>query len=242
MRNGVRHTEDKRQEAAALRRDGNSLKTIAKKLGAAASTVTGWVKHIHLTNEQQQMLLKRLGNSSLADAAKKRHEQWQKEAAGFFNKHRREPFFLLGIGLYWGEGSKGDQLNLTNAGTDIVLTWIAWCKTYFPNIKLTIGVGIHDDVSEDDAKEFWSTLTGLPVVFAFRVAPRSSQGKRPRRILPYGTARIVAGRGSKECILKMKVWIKMARETYVGVAQLAERLASNQIVTSSILVTHTEPG
>ena len=44
--------KERRSSARALRRDGRSIKEIARELGAAKSTVSGWVRDIVLTPSQ----------------------------------------------------------------------------------------------------------------------------------------------------------------------------------------------
>lgn len=51
-------------------------------------------------------------------------EQWKLEAKQLHNTHKDNPLFNLGIGLYWGEGSKrGNRLSLCNSDPRVVVKW-----------------------------------------------------------------------------------------------------------------------
>src|SRR5262249_53860948 len=127
-------------EARELRKQGLSIREICTRLGVAKSSVSLWVRDIHLTDEQieslnQKMLLNRLrfgylsicgGANRNKEEAQKRHEAF--EQAGYERAKSDEQFRLI-CALYWGEGSKTQTCSFKLANCDprllrIILDWL----------------------------------------------------------------------------------------------------------------------
>lgn len=210
---GVRHSDATKALATELRHTGLSINKIAKQLNIAESTASAWLRNIQLTPEQSQNLLVLKAQNSRQlnrDRAFQRYQQWHIEAVDFFNAHKDETLFMLGIGLYWGEGGKAYKtLVLTNSDPALIKVWVDWCKTYIPKVELRGGLALHKNLDCNIAKAYWQKLSSIEKIYIMIVKPVASKGRRAKNILPNGTFRVVAGVGSAEWHTKMMKWIEI---------------------------------
>lgn len=216
----MKHPPALREEAHQLRRNGHSLKEIATLLGISSATSWAWCRDIKLAPAQQHRLdqqararhdkARKKAHARWKDIGKARRARWEKEAAELWDRHQHEPLFMVGLGLYWGEGgksAKNSSLELTNSDPGVVQAWLAWCKVYIPGGQHRFWVQAHRDVDEVKARAFWVETLGLTEEpFGFSVT-RSSASKRVRRDngrrLPFGTIRVTLREGSSEWYHKM---------------------------------------
>jgi hypothetical protein len=58
-------------------------------------------------------------------------ERARQEARKEWSKLKHDPFFMLGLGLYWGEGSKTNRdLVLSNMDLDVIAVFKKWGERY----------------------------------------------------------------------------------------------------------------
>lgn len=108
-----------KETARRLRKKGYSLDLITKEMGVPRSTIYYWISRVPLTNKQLKKLevkrtqARKLGgiarhNQRLA-AIEKHNDQAVKDIAQISNRE----LFLIGIALYWAEGSKQKETNVS---------------------------------------------------------------------------------------------------------------------------------
>jgi len=121
-----------------------------------------------------------------------------------------QPLFVIGIGLYWGEGHKTlGNFALDNSDPAMAALWMKWVKKYLITRRVTVSVYIHNDVDAEVAKAFWSNrLQWNADIAVVRVDPVSSKRKRTS-VLPYGTVRIRSS-DATEMNIKMSRWLELA--------------------------------
>jgi hypothetical protein len=139
-------------------------------------------------------------------------EQWRSEAREAWPRLRQDPAFMLGLGLYWGEGTKSarsPRLALTNSDPGLLRAWLAWCRHVMPDVPLDYSLIIHDDAAVAAAQAFWTRELGVNVRVISIAVSRAS--RRRGRQLPHGTLKVRAGRGGIEWLTKMLVWLDLAR-------------------------------
>jgi hypothetical protein len=153
------------------------------------------------------------GRAKIMENRQKRRERWRAEARILWEQWRSDSFFMLRIGLYWGEGAKSrteSRLSLSNSDVNLLRVWLRWCHRFLPGVPLYCCLGIHDSCDVDAAREFWKRELGIDVN-AVCVAV-SSASKRQRNTLPHGTVKISVGRGGVEWYTKMLVWLELAQD------------------------------
>jgi hypothetical protein len=155
------------------------------------------------------------GRDKIMANRKERRERWRAEALSLWKKWKHDPLFLLGVGLYWGEGEKtnssgGKCLALSNADPNLLRVWLRWCARFVPQVSLNSCLSIHDNCDLEAARAYWREELNLEIKWVSMAVSRAS--KRKRRTLPYGTLKIRLGRGSLEWYTKMLVWLELAHE------------------------------
>jgi hypothetical protein len=166
-----------REKAIVLRKKGESIKAIAKKLNISKSTVSLWCKDIELTSLQIERLHESMITGSYVGRMKgaiMQHEQRVKrekegEAIGIkkIGKLSERDLLIAFTALYWGEGSKKKrEFFIVNSDPEMVKFIISALKEVFKieNDRFIVGVGIniiHKD-REEKIKEYWSEITGIP--------------------------------------------------------------------------------
>lgn len=167
---------DLKIKARELRKKGLSIKDIKKKLGVSLSSVSIWVRDIKLTNKQLNNLYqnKKTGNlkgSIIAaqNKIKQRElitESLKEEGRKEIGKLSERDRFLMGVTIYVGEGGKTDRdISIVNSDHRLIKFMMGWFKDFcsVPMDKFRGSLYIHDNLDENNAKLFWSNLTGIPL-------------------------------------------------------------------------------
>jgi hypothetical protein len=170
------------------------------------------VQSSDLALAQRQLAASR-GRAQIEENHKRRRESWRAEARGLWEQLRADSFFILGVALYWGEGTKCNttpRLALTNSDVNMLRVWLRWCRRYLPGLPLVYQLHIHENCDLDAALCFWREQLGIDVRVVSRAVSRAS--KQTRHTLPNGTLKVVVGRGSVEWLTKMLVWLELAQQ------------------------------
>ena len=129
---------EKKLLAFNLRRKGESIKSIAEQLGVSKGSVSTWCRDIVLTKKQKNRLREnaiKAGHRGRMIGAQMNKQKKQntiakqeclaKEKVGSLSDR---DIFMLGIGLYWGEGVKADKstLAIVNSDPEIILLMYHW--------------------------------------------------------------------------------------------------------------------
>jgi hypothetical protein len=198
-----------RLRAREMRLEGFSIKEICAQLSVSQSSVSVWVRDIHLTREQIDRLeqkmttvrarfgyLSRCGgaNTNKVDA-EKRHREF--ERAGY-ERARTDERFRLVCALYWGEGAKSRRSGFQIANSDpkllrIVLGWLV-SNGYKDVLRFRVQYYAENGLSEEEIKHWWNEQ--LPQLqesswtrLSRCVINRASQRKKIGRLV-HGTATI----------------------------------------------------
>lgn len=207
-------------KAFELRRQEKSYSEISRVLKVSKSTLAGWFKK----EEWSQDIRNKLGTAaSLAfpkkldavlKANKKRwagiHESYRKQAESEFASFKKDPLFIAGVMLYWGEGektAKHPSLKLANSDPQMIRVFYSFLKDclHVPEEKIKAYLLLYPDLQDSMQKTFWSRATGIPLNRFWNSIYIT--GKHPARRLSYGVCNInVNSRELKERIL---MWIQL---------------------------------
>jgi hypothetical protein len=165
-------------KAREMRSKGESVKVIASTLGVTKSTVSLWVRDIVLTVDQLEKLIQRkvvggeLGRTRGAFIQKKRRldmmKQRENDGIEKLKGLTEREFFVAGIALYWGEGTKKKRgFYICNSDPKIIKFIIVWLKKFFgigvDRLAAVVGINEIHRVREEVVKKFWSDQTGIPL-------------------------------------------------------------------------------
>ncbi|MBI5003847.1 hypothetical protein HZC00_02025 [Candidatus Kaiserbacteria bacterium] len=187
-------------EARRLRKQGKSIKEIERLIGVRRSSVSVWVRDISLTAAQKKRLAGR--GHSLEVSEKRRQSRLSNETKvrmEFLHEGLRDievmreiDLFALGMGLYWGEGSKTNRgaIELSNTDPRIIQIYVMFLTKVcgFSMEKLHAHIGLHSHLSITKAEHYWSRISGIPLSqFQKTSIQHSISGRGERDHLPFGT-------------------------------------------------------
>ena len=161
--------------AQNLRKKGLSLKEIADTLKISKNSASNWCKNITLTEKQLNRLQEKIISGSYAGRLKgalfqkekrlRQKERFIKKAQEIGTISKRD-LYMIGLGLYLGEGSKGREFYFTNSNPQIIAITLQWLEKNFKITKdrliLRIYINEMHRHRESIVKNFWAHLSGIP--------------------------------------------------------------------------------
>lgn len=213
-----------KEKAVELRRKGCTYNEISKELNVNKSTLSGWLSSLVLTKEEEIALGKKCRFASISNG-KKCIERWNARREQVKNEYSpplNDPFFMLGIGLYWGEGDKYSKstVGLSNSDPSIARIFIKWIMKFFKEDfeKFSIRVQHYDVAQDEKIKNYWSKELGVPLSFFQKSYYAISRASKKLRYLQYGTIKIIVnGKG----VWKTRQKIQKALDILFGSFSLA---------------------
>lgn len=169
-----------RLKARELRREGKSVIQIAKELVVSKSSVSWWVRDIALTDIQAALLKMReikgaeLGRFKTMQIMRERRikyiGEFDKAGVSRISKLTKNEFFVLGLGLYWAEGTKSirnKRVEFCNSDPIMIKFLILWLLNCFKvpkkNLRCVVGINQIHASRDQVVKEYWSEVTGIPL-------------------------------------------------------------------------------
>lgn len=228
-----------RARARELRKQGKSIKRIAVAVEASVGSVSYWCKDIALSPSQRQALdtsqqaaaRKALGPWILKQKERKRQDLQLQKTLGEddLGQVSARDLFMLGLGLYWGEGYKrgSAEWGFTNSDPGIIRSVLSWLTAHYDVgvdriiARVTINAS-HASQSERIIKE-WSRETGIPLGQFGRASLISGYGKSRRDERTYrGTLRI-----------KVRSGTSLRRRVLASISSAEAQIAPNSRKTTS---------
>jgi hypothetical protein len=159
-----------KQKAIYYRNKGYSYNMISQRLEVSKSTLSDWLKE--LPYHPNAKVIKRIKEGP-AKSGQIRHNQkvanilkMKRFARKELGELTKRDLWLLGIGLYLGEGSKSSNgtIRVINSNPDIVVLAIKWfkdiCGLTIKNFNLALH--LYPDNNIKKSIDFWSKITGIP--------------------------------------------------------------------------------
>lgn len=209
------------QFARELRQRGWSLREIEKRTGCAKSSISKWIRDISLTTEQIARLKSNQdrGRAKAANHPNSPKRVWSKIRADIIeaaskeipSSYLPEVLKLLGVALYWAEGSKTgvNMANFSNSDPAMVRLMMGFFRRVcrVPQAKFRGIVHIHPHLNAARAKRFWSNISGIPPQQFYKTQTAISRASQQKRdTLPLGTFKISILDTRIQC--RLLGWIK----------------------------------
>ena len=221
MRALVQHKE----RAIALRKKGYSYRDILKEVKASKSSISLWLQKLPLTDQEKKYLKSRRDSNISTGrirAATTNHAlrlQRDKElfrvAKDEFREFSADPFFHVGIALYWAEGAKRDStFAFVNSDAEMMSLMVVWIERFF-NIRRDVfsaRLYIHKPYAHEHCEEYWSKKTGIPIKNFRRTIYKPSGIGVKKRPDYRGCLRLMAG--GMQALRRMSFWQNMLIESY----------------------------
>jgi hypothetical protein len=155
-----------------------------------------FLKDVEINGQKKSVLAKRADKMlSLKNA-----QDYAERQIGHLSER---DIFLLGIGIYIGEGSKtANIIRISNSDPKIIKFSILWLKKCFglTDENFRIRIHIYPDNDEDIVKYFWMQRLNMDAKFFHPayIDRRISKQSKKHNILPYRTAHVsVVSNGNK---------------------------------------------
>ncbi len=195
-------------EAINLRKKSYSYGYISEKLLVSKSTLNGWLSTIEYKPNKE--MIERIGKARAKSGEVKsqikidsfeRASNLAKKDIGSLSKR---DLFMLGIGLYMGEGTKSHRImRVINADPKVIRLAIRWFKEVMglstDNFKIRLHIYPDNDVSK--SLKYWSKMSSIPLsqFHKVQIDRRANKKSSKRGKLPYGTAHLsILSNGNKE--------------------------------------------
>ena len=184
---------------------GKSYTEISKSLHVSKGTINYWfskldndtkikIKRFRINNwKKSNVLNQRVRKENIL----KNESKIQAINSKKIEKLSKRELMLVGACLYWAEGTKKDRWHLQFSNSDPFMIKLMMkflrriCKV--PDSKFYMQLILHQNVSENEAKQYWSKITNISydqfkkACFSKSIA---SKNKRNKNTLPYGTLQI----------------------------------------------------
>lgn len=211
-----------KQKAITLRKSGKTYTEIQTVLGSIPKgTLSTWLKPIQLSAAQKQRILKRMKTGATAgrqiggwknrELSLKRIESIKQSAAEDFKTLSQNPLFIMGITLYWAEGSKTNRaFQFMNSDIRLIKLMILWLKTIgkIPRDKVKLRLYTHTIYSHLNHELYWSKELKIPLSQFKKTVYKATPHTAPKNPNYKGCMRLeVSG---SELFWKITAWEEMA--------------------------------
>ncbi|MEV0206806.1 hypothetical protein AB0H97_16555 [Streptomyces sp. NPDC050788] len=164
--------DDLRARARELRLQGWTYDQIQVELGCSKSSISLWVRDLpkperkKRTREQASAIAKRGWEAKLQIREEKR-QRTKRLATEEIGKLTARELFLLGVGLYWAEGSKDksydrrERVTFVNSDPGMIQVFLAWLDLLgVERDRLRYCVMIHEQADVAGAEQYWAEFVG----------------------------------------------------------------------------------
>lgn len=165
------HTQ--KQTAIALRKQGKTYSEILKVVPVAKSTLSLWLRAVGLSTKQKQNIShKKLLSAKRGGEAKRKQRidsstELFSQARSEIGKLSKRELFLIGVALYWAEGSKQKEHNVSqpvvfgNSDGNMVRLFMKWLDAIGINREsMYFELYIHANGGRQKAIAYWSKIVG----------------------------------------------------------------------------------
>jgi hypothetical protein len=140
MLNNMKYGIQNIRKAREMRLSGASLSEISREFAIPVSTLSFWFKDITLNQEQKQKLDERVmprivrGRMNSLISIKSRRIFSEKaiyeDSEKSFIELAKDPFFILGLSLYWSHGTKKGSFQFTSSNPLMISVIKMWIDKY----------------------------------------------------------------------------------------------------------------
>lgn len=195
---------EQKNQVVQLRKNGMSLRDIAKIVPVSRSTISKWTKEVSLTTEQINHLNSSnpIYNNQMrgAQMMKEKHlglrKRWQEEGKKMPMTITNDVLFIIGCTLFWTEGAKNrNGLLFSNTNVEMMKLWMRFLREclHVQNADISINIQCHGDKTEK-IESYWLQELKLPRTSLRKTSvvknhPRSKNYRKNKH--PFGVCRVV---------------------------------------------------
>lgn len=172
-----------RQRAITLRQEGKTYSEILGKVPVAKSTLSLWLRDVGLSKRRIQAISLKKREAQKKGALARKLQRLSK-TTDIFAKSKSElgrlterDLFILGLALYWAEGSKekevrpGSGIRFANSDAIMVHLFARWLQAFggVSEQQIYVDLYVHKNHQQrvEDIKNYWITELGLPITHVY---------------------------------------------------------------------------
>ncbi|MFF0437225.1 hypothetical protein ACFYU9_34000 [Streptomyces sp. NPDC004327] len=160
-----------RARARELRLEGRTYDQIQVELGCSKSSISLWVRDLpkperKRTREEASALARKGWETTLRIRDEER-QQTKEAAARAVGPLTDRELFLVGVALYWAEGTKDkpyerrERVTFVNSDPGMIRTFLAWLDLIgVDRARHTYHLMIHESADVAAAERYWADVTG----------------------------------------------------------------------------------
>lgn len=162
-----------------MREKGFSYNSILKLIPVAKSTLSRWLRSVKLAKRQRQKLTQKreaARQKGLESLRRKRittTKQLKETARQEIGRIGPRELFLLGCALYWAEGSKQKETNVSesvrfsNSDPLMINLMVKWFRDVcgISPDAMKFEIYLHQTADREKARRYWAESTGLPIQY-----------------------------------------------------------------------------
>lgn len=224
-----------KDHAISLRRAGMSLRDIVKIVPVAKSTLSIWLREVHLSKPQKQRLTQKKRAAQLRGALRRKTDRitatdliYEETGRDIGELSKRE-LWLMGIMLYWAEGAKQKEHNVssgirfTNSDAVMIRLFVRWLDEIcgIPFDLLRFDVYIHETAmkTKQEIFHYWSQKIDIPISSFQGLYFKKGNIKTKRKNIGEGYFGLVSLKVYRSTILNRRItgWVKGIEKFYWGV-------------------------
>ncbi|MFE6486459.1 hypothetical protein ACFVGN_26495 [Streptomyces sp. NPDC057757] len=165
--------DDLRARARELRLRGWTYDRIQVELGCSKGSISLWVRDLpkperqKRTPEEASAIAKRGWEATMRRREEERR-QTQRRATEEVGAMTERELFLVGVGLYWAEGSKNkpyrrqERITFVNSDPNMITVFLSWLRLLkVEQSRHRFSVQIHESADVKAAEEFWAHHVGI---------------------------------------------------------------------------------
>ncbi|GGX17707.1 hypothetical protein GCM10010297_43820 [Streptomyces malachitofuscus] len=184
--------DDLREKARELRLQGWTYDRIQVELGCSKSSISLWVRDLpkperKRTREEASAIARRGWEATL----QRREEERQKTkaaAASEIGTLTDRELFVIGVALYWAEGSKSkpysrrERITFVNSDPNMITVFLAWLALLDVDPStLRFAVQIHESADVRAAEKYWADHVGIDTADLMKTTLKRHNPRTNRR-------------------------------------------------------------
>lgn len=217
--------ELEKEKAIKLRKEGKTYSEILAIIPVAKSTLSLWLREVGVAKVRQQEFTEKKRLASLRGGEAKRKQRIERQTT-LYSKAKLQignisdrELFLLGIALYWAEGSKekeytsGSPLKFANSDPDMIKFFLKWLLSVgVKKDRISFDIYLHENhryrVSE--VISYWCKIVRFPKSSFKTYFKKNILSTKRRNVLPdayFGLARIYV-KESSDLVRSINGWVQ----------------------------------
>lgn len=173
----MRSKIQEKEKAIQLREKGLSYREILAQISVAKSSLSLWLKDVKLLpGHAYRITEKRLASARLGALRKKEKrialtKEIKDSARQEIGRLSKRELWLIGIALYWAEGSKekeyrpGGRIIFSNSDSEMIKIFLTWLliAVKVPREKIYFNIVLHETSNHriEEVKKYWVEKTGF---------------------------------------------------------------------------------